>query len=221
MARITAAIVKNKSRNKYMFMDTYLSDLLFTAASRSPYLGMFGIFAASVLIWLLFAWYVVAFVFHKKGWVREFLAFSLGMVAIYMFNFAMIYWWFRIRPFVAENYTPLINVYAQTKSFPSDHTAIAFFLAFLLGAHKRSWAPIAYVLAGLVGIGRVLVGVHYPIDIFAGALVGLAFGWLTVEVEKLICPTAFASQPQLVMTGELVEEPKKVVKSKVRRAKKS
>lgn len=201
-------------------MDTYLSDLLFTAASRSPYLGMLGIFAASVLIWVLFVWYVIAFVFHKKGWVREFSAFSLGIVGIYFFNFSMIYWWFRIRPFVAENYTPLINVYAQTKSFPSDHAAIAFFLAFLLAAHKRSWAALAYVIAGLVALGRVLVGVHYPIDIFAGALVGLAFGWLTIEVEKMICPKAFVSDGQIgapPITGETV---KKVSKPRTKRVKK-
>lgn len=184
-----------------MFMDTYLSDMMYTAASRTPYLAMFGIFAASVLIWLMFGWYVWAFVFHKKGWIREFLAFALGVVAIYFFDFLMIFWWFRIRPFVAENYTPLINVYAQTKSFPSDHSAIAFFLAYLLAAHKRSWAAVAYTLAGLVAIGRVLVGVHYPIDIFAGALVGLSFGWLTVEVEKMISPKAFVTSGAVAQTG--------------------
>jgi membrane-associated phospholipid phosphatase len=65
-----------------------------------------------------------------------------------------------------------------TRSFPSGHTAAAF--AFATGAGRGlAWAgPPLYALAALVGYSRVHTGVHYPLDVVAGALAGVAMGEL-------------------------------------------
>ncbi len=59
-------------------------------------------------------------------------------------------------------------------SFPSGHTAAAF--AFATGAGRAlPWTtPSLTVLATLVGYSRVHTGVHYPLDVIAGALCGVA-----------------------------------------------
>ena len=66
-----------------------------------------------------------------------------------------------------------------TRSFPSGHTAAAF--AFATGVGRElAWAgPPLYALAALVGYSRVHTGVHYPLDVIAGALAGVALGELT------------------------------------------
>jgi undecaprenyl-diphosphatase len=66
-----------------------------------------------------------------------------------------------------------------TRSFPSGHTAAAF--AFATGAGREiPWAgPPLYAIAALVGYSRVHTGVHYPLDVIAGALAGVALGELT------------------------------------------
>jgi undecaprenyl-diphosphatase len=66
-----------------------------------------------------------------------------------------------------------------TRSFPSGHTAAAF--AFATGAgHELAWAgPPLYALASLIGYSRVHTGVHYPLDVIAGALAGIALAELT------------------------------------------
>jgi membrane-associated phospholipid phosphatase len=66
-----------------------------------------------------------------------------------------------------------------TRSFPSGHTAAAF--AFATGVGRElGWAgPPLYGLASLIGYSRVHTGVHYPIDVIAGALAGVALGELT------------------------------------------
>ena len=57
-------------------------------------------------------------------------------------------------------------------SFPSGHTAAAFMMATLLGIFYPVVATLALAFALLVGLSRVLLGVHYPSDIAAGALLG-------------------------------------------------
>lgn len=59
-------------------------------------------------------------------------------------------------------------------SLPSGHAAAAFVFATLVAAYYPLFAAPAYLLAGLIGLSRVLLGVHYPADIVAGAALGIA-----------------------------------------------
>jgi undecaprenyl-diphosphatase len=58
-------------------------------------------------------------------------------------------------------------------SLPSGHTAAAFLMASLITHFYPSISVIPYVWASCIGVTRVLLGVHYPSDILAGALLGL------------------------------------------------
>jgi undecaprenyl-diphosphatase len=58
-------------------------------------------------------------------------------------------------------------------SFPSGHTAAAFVFAFMIFQFYPAYSVIAFVWAGLIGLSRVLLGVHYPGDILAGMVLGV------------------------------------------------
>lgn len=66
-------------------------------------------------------------------------------------------------------------------SFPSSHAtnhfAFAVYLLLVMGKLFR-WVKIPLLLwAGLISFAQVYVGVHYPFDVFAGALLGSLIGW--------------------------------------------
>lgn len=148
-----------------------------------PWLAPVVKFFASYLIWFLFLWYAVAFVWHKKGGRRELLALIIGGGGLYAFNELVGAIWYRPRPFLTQAVHLFIHNPSLDKSFPSDHATGAFFVAYLLTAHRKQWWW-SYVLAVLVSVGRVMAGVHYPSDVFAGAAVGMTFGALTILAEK-------------------------------------
>jgi undecaprenyl-diphosphatase len=58
-------------------------------------------------------------------------------------------------------------------SFPSGHAATSFAAATILSFAFPRFAPLLFVLAAAVGWSRVYVGVHYPLDILGGAVLGV------------------------------------------------
>ncbi len=97
--------------------------------------------------------------------------------------------WFRPRPFVAlPDAVRLIEKAAAEKSFPSSHATASFALAFGLLLHNRKWGIALCVLAAWVSLSRVFVGVHYPSDLIAGAVVAAAAAFATRPIAKTIEP---------------------------------
>jgi len=68
--------------------------------------------------------------------------------------------------------------YADNYSFPSRHTLIAFLLAVLVFSLRPSFGIAFLAGATIIGLARVVVGVHWPLDVLGGALIGLSIGYL-------------------------------------------
>lgn len=66
----------------------------------------------------------------------------------------------------------------RQRSFPSGHAATAFAAATILAFLYGTWFSIGFFPAALVAYSRVYMGVHFPFDVFAGALLGVAVALL-------------------------------------------
>jgi undecaprenyl-diphosphatase len=90
----------------------------------------------------------------------------------------------RSRPFVDHPLAHNFLSHATDPGFPSDHATGAFAVAFALVLRDRVVGGIALVFALILSFGRVALGAHYPSDVFAGAILGLA-GALVLWIPAL------------------------------------
>ena len=129
--------------------------------------------AGIVIVVVLIAGFVVA-------WTRSVLPVAAGAVA------AAVAWALanlakaiadRPRPYQVVADAVLRQQPAHGTSFPSSHTAVTVAVVIaLLPFLPRVLAGVAIGYAVLVGWSRVYLGVHYPLDVLAGAGIGMAVG---------------------------------------------
>src|SRR5262245_33968452 len=105
----------------------------------------------------------------KRGTVAALFSAGLALLA----NQAIAHLWERPRPFAAHPAdVHLLGPTTVDPSFPSDHAAAAFAIAVAVFMVSRRVGGVFLVLATAVGLSRIALGLHYPSDVLAGAVVG-------------------------------------------------
>lgn len=89
----------------------------------------------------------------------------------------------RIRPCNAlEDINILINC-SKSFSFPSSHAVNNFAVAFYFYKLYPKLKWVLFIVAAVVAFSRPYVGVHYPSDIFIGAIIGICIGYIFATIS--------------------------------------
>jgi undecaprenyl-diphosphatase len=144
-------------------------------------------FAVVCSRWLLYPLFAVPFVMAHVYWAEGPSAFRthavalatagvrglLAALAAFVGNWAFSCFAFRKRPYLAiRGEHMLVPPPWTARSFPSSHSSAAFALAFSVAIVDPVLGGTLLAAAVTVAWGRVFTGVHYPLDVAAGLIVG-------------------------------------------------
>lgn len=149
-----------------MGLDYELFQVINNVAGMYPWLDFIFVTVTDFGVPLLA---ILALSYCKKKNLYKML-FAVWLVFVVDFLIKLLF--FRPRPFVAHEVNLLVD-HLKTASFPSRHTDIAFALAQSIFFTDKRLGVIALVIGALVAFSRIFVGVHYPVDVFVGAILGI------------------------------------------------
>ena len=141
----------------------------------NPLVSAFTKLGDAGLLWIILSLAMLCWKPARKAGIAALLALFLGMLCT---NVALKHIFQRPRPWLDFPIVPLVTE-RDPNSFPSGHTCAAF-AAGLSWARALPWRwarVLAPVLAVCMGLSRLYVGVHYPSDVLAGAVVGAVCAW--------------------------------------------
>lgn len=138
----------------------------------------------AVILFIIFSWILT----KQRKVLRH-------LVLLYAIQFAITYG----LKFLIQRERPLLFLDVSLKiskspgeiidpSFPSAHTVFAFMMATILAQWFPRYRIIFFVFAGIIGWTRIYLGLHYPTDVIAGALLGYGITKLfllkKLEIDK-------------------------------------
>jgi len=162
-------------------IDTFLFKAFHGIALHYPLVQGF------VIVFARFAIFAYPLFFLRLPEWKRCATHSLASLALaYGINALISLVWYRERPYLSLDAQPLLDTTYLYDSFPSDHVALAMALAasiFLFSPRMRGIS--ALLLAVLIGISRVMAGVHYMSDVLAGFGVGLIAASVSMYIHRM------------------------------------
>ncbi len=134
---------------------------------------------------ILLSWFAIFLLGGNKGRKTALIILLIILLSDQTANFLK-YLFHRERPCITLAQVRLLVGCGDSYSFPSNHAANIFASMIYLSYNYRSFSPVFIIIAILVAYSRVYVGVHYPIDVLAGILLGLTISAIIIAVEKNI-----------------------------------
>lgn len=172
-----------------MNIDLYIFNLINGLAFKWHWLDFVAFFIAKYSEYILAVVLVLFLAINFKKYWRMLLEAIIAAVFTRFVLAEIIRWlWFRPRPFITNNVNLLIDYNAKEASFPSGHASFYFALSTIVYFYNKKIGIIFYIASLFIVLARVFVGIHWPSDILAGAIIGILVGLVLNKIFKKYFP---------------------------------
>lgn len=159
-------------------MNLYLFSII-NSLSQYNIINYISVFLSYVFVYIIPFILIIWILFYEKRKMFSFSilflsSFSTWFVAQFIKNITMI-----SRPIIQN---PIISEIGS--SFPSQHAAVTMVIGVVIFSLNKALGWIFIFISLLVGISRIILGVHYPLDIIAGWVLGVLLGILFIKLFK-------------------------------------
>ena len=165
-------------------MNTAFFFFFYNLAHQSAFFDQVIIFFAVYFPYIVILLAGIFLIFYRKSWKEFFVVFVSSGLALLIATILknLIH---TERPFIAlQNVQSLFT--ENNFAFPSGHTTFFFALAFSLFFRSKKAGYWFMLFALLIGLTRIVAGVHFPIDILGGFVLGAATPFFLRFFEKPI-----------------------------------
>lgn len=155
----------------------------FFSLSTNPVIAWSSLFISNFLIYVFILAAIIIPLIYRRDYVYAVLTAGTGAAA-FIFVYIVKNIFIIPRPYIAFHLTPL--VLDGGYSFPSSHVTVIMALTILVWKVNRKWGIVFLIFTILTAFSRMIIGVHYPIDVFAGACFGVVIGSTSIWLNKFI-----------------------------------
>jgi len=138
------------------------------------------------IVWIIIG--VLLFLREETKHHRFFISF-LGVLGMSWVFVEQILKWVVARPRPSVDMGAyVVDTGAMWYSFPSSHAALSWAFVVVLSHYEPKYRSVYIVLAILISLSRIYLGVHYPIDVLVGAILGFIIGKMSLLVTPYFMP---------------------------------
>lgn len=157
---------------------------IFNLSHKSSFWDSLMIFGAVNVIYLTVILMVILAIFGSLKEKKVLLLAIVAVIVTLILTQVIRIFFYEPRPFLTLPITTLIK-HPTDASFPSGHSSIMAALAFPYFFYKSKYSPIFLFLMLWVGVSRIFVGVHYPLDVVGGFVEGYLATGIAWKLKNL------------------------------------
>lgn len=154
---------------------------------QSHFFDAMAVFFSSYFQYFLVAAFLLFLFFSKRSKKEKIIIFLVVSFSVILARGILVeiirFFYHHPRPFIAHSVNQLIS--ASGYSFPSGHAAFFFAFASAVYFHNKKLGFWFLGASIFISVARVIVGVHYPLDILGGAIIGLLASFLVFRFLPL------------------------------------
>jgi undecaprenyl-diphosphatase len=153
-----------------MSINNQIFFFFYNLSHQSIFFDKLVIFFADIFPYIVILLAVIYLFFYKKDWKDFFIIFISSGFAWFV-SYILKYLFHTSRPF--DVFPQITSLFGETGyAFPSGHATFFMALAVALFFSHKKVGYVFMFFALIIGIARIISGVHFPIDILGGFILG-------------------------------------------------